>query len=69
MLHFTDHARQRLAERGIHEWEARAVIDKGKVIRQDGQALRLYGLGLVVVLNIVKQRRQAVATVITAWRT
>jgi hypothetical protein len=66
MIVITDHAAERLAERGITCAEARRVVQHGRPIEQRGNALRINAAGITVVVSITRDAREAV--VVTAWR-
>ena len=66
MIAITDHAAQRLHQRGITAPEARRVVLRGRVLEQRGNALRIQSMGLTVVANITEDGTEAV--IITAWR-
>jgi hypothetical protein len=66
MIQITEHAGQRLAERGITAPEARRVVRQGRIIEQRGNALRVEAMGITVVVTITEDGQAA--TIITAWR-
>ena len=69
MIHFTDHALDRLVERGIDITEARRAVYKGRPVadRNEPGRYRIHFDRLVVVLAVVPDATEA--AVITAWRT
>lgn len=66
MIHITEHALQRLQERGISAPEARRAVRQGRYIEQRGNACRVQSLDLTVVVSIEADGREAV--ILTAWR-
>lgn len=68
MLAFTDHALDRLSERGIDITEARRAVYKGRPVRDRDVPgrFRIHWKDLVVVLAVEGCATQA--AVVTAWR-
>lgn len=67
MIHITDHAAQRLEQRGITAPEARRAVRQGRYIEQRGNAVRVQSMDLTVVVSVSPDGREAV--ILTAWRT
>lgn len=67
MIHITDHAAQRLEQRGITAPEARRAVRQGRYIEQRGNAVRVQSMDLTVVVSVSPDGQEAV--ILTAWRT